>query len=57
MRFDATTCVRSQTEAEQSVLEKVRSRKTTKKYTARKKMAKVETVLEEEFATGRVLGE
>ncbi|XP_067666407.1 small ribosomal subunit protein eS8-like [Haliotis asinina] len=43
------------TEEEEQVLNKVRSKKTMKKYKARKKTAKVESALEEEFATGRVL--
>merc|ERR1712044_35627 len=43
------------TEAEEAVLNKKRSKKTQKKYDERKKMAKLDTALEEEFSTGRVL--
>ncbi|XP_074656231.1 small ribosomal subunit protein eS8-like [Tubulanus polymorphus] len=41
-------------EAEEAVLNKKRSKKTQLKYDERKKMAKVETALEEQFATGKV---
>lgn len=46
-----------QSEEDEAVLNKVRSKKTQKKYDERKKQAKVEQALEEQFATGRVLGE
>ncbi|CAG5131706.1 unnamed protein product, partial [Candidula unifasciata] len=42
-------------EENEAVLNKVRSEKTQKKYDERKKQAKVEQALEEQFATGRVL--
>merc|ERR1712141_413814 len=42
------------TEAEQEVLNKVRSKKVQKKYEERKKTAKVEQALEDQFATGRI---
>lgn len=45
-----------QTEAEEEVLTKKRSKKTETKYKARQRFAKVESALEEQFATGRVLG-
>ena len=45
-----------QTEAEEAVLNKKRSKSTQKKYDERKKTAKVENALEEQFASGRVLG-
>ncbi|XP_059139112.1 small ribosomal subunit protein eS8-like [Physella acuta] len=41
-------------EEEDAALNKVRSKKTQKKYEARKKIAKVEPALDEQFATGRV---
>merc|ERR1712198_532781 len=43
------------TEAEEAVLNKKRSKKTQKKYDERKKTAKVETALEEQFGAGRLL--
>merc|ERR1711894_164501 len=43
------------TEAEEAVLNKKRSKKTAKKYEERKKLAKVEAALEEQFNSGRVL--
>merc|ERR1711971_360886 len=43
------------TEAEEALLNKKRSNKTEKKFKERQKEAKVETALEDEFATGRVL--
>merc|ERR1711976_735100 len=43
------------TEAEEEVLNKKRSKKTQKKYDERRKTAKVEAALEEQFGTGRVL--
>merc|ERR1712055_898394 len=43
------------TEAEEAVLSKKRSKKTQKKYDERKKIAKVEPALEEQFGAGRVL--
>lgn len=43
------------TEQEEAVLNKVRSRKNQKKYIRRKKTAKVEPTLLEEFMTGRLL--
>ena len=45
-----------QTEAEEATLNKVRSKKTMKKYEARQKTKAVEQALEDQFATGRVLG-
>ncbi|KAL5013317.1 hypothetical protein ScPMuIL_007587 [Solemya velum] len=42
-------------EAEESILNKKRSKKTQKKYTERQKTGQVEKALEEEFSTGRVL--
>jgi len=41
-------------EEDQAVLDKVRSRKIQKKYNKRKKTAKVEQALEDQFATGRI---
>jgi small subunit ribosomal protein S8e len=46
----------SQTEKEEAVINKVRSKKLTKKYEARKKIAKVEPALDEQFSAGRLLG-
>jgi small subunit ribosomal protein S8e len=43
------------TETEEAVLSKKRSKKTQKKYDERKKDAKVETALEEQFSAGRLL--
>jgi hypothetical protein len=45
-----------QTEAEEAVLYKKRSKKVENKYKARQRLAKVEPALEEQFQTGRVLG-
>ena len=45
-----------QTEEEEAVLNKKRSKKTQQKYEARKKDAKVETALEDQFATGKLMG-
>ena len=45
-----------QTEADEAVLNKKRSKSTQKKYDERKKTAKVENALEEQFSSGRVLG-
>lgn len=45
-----------QTAAEEEVLNKHRSKKVTKKYETRQKTAKVESGLEEQFQTGRLLG-
>ena len=45
-----------QTDAEEAVLNKKRSKSTQKKYEERKKTAKVENALEEQFSSGRVLG-
>lgn len=45
-----------QTEAEEEVLNKKRSKKAEAKYKERQRFAKVEPALEEQFATGRVLG-
>nr|ABZ04260.1 ribosomal protein rps8 [Lineus viridis] len=42
------------TEAEEAGINKKRSKKTQKKYEERKKTAKVETAIEEQFATGRL---
>lgn len=42
---------------ENDVLNKKRCRKVMSKYLARQKFAKVESALEEQFASGRVLGE
>ena len=46
-----------QTDAEEAVLNKKRSKSTQKKYEERKKTAKVEAALEEQFSSGRILGE
>lgn len=46
-----------QTEAEEEILNKKRSKKCQAKYKARQRVAKVEQGLEDQFATGRVLGE
>merc|ERR1711911_7648 len=43
------------TEAEEAVLNKKRSKKSQKKYTIRQRQAKIETALEEQFMTGRLL--
>jgi small subunit ribosomal protein S8e len=43
------------TEAEEALLNKKRSNKTDKKYKERQKESKVETALEEQFGSGRVL--
>ena len=43
------------TEAEEAVISKKRSSKVQKKYAERQKEAKVETALEDQFASGRVL--
>merc|ERR1712168_538659 len=43
------------TEADEAVLNKKRSKKTQKKYDERKKLAKVEHAVEEQFSTGRLL--
>ncbi|XP_050696749.1 40S ribosomal protein S8 [Eriocheir sinensis] len=43
------------TDAEEAVLNKKRSKKTEKKYKERQRTAKVETALEDQFMTGRVL--
>ena len=45
-----------QTDAEEAVLNKKRSKKTEKKYKERQRTAKVESTLEDQFMTGRVLG-
>merc|ERR1739838_98832 len=42
-------------EADEAILNKKRSKKCTKKYEERKKMAKVEAALDEQFSAGRVL--
>ena len=44
------------TEAEEEVLNKKRSKKVQAKYKSRQRLAKVEQALEDQFATGRVLG-
>lgn len=44
-----------QTEAEDAVLNKKRSKKTEKKYKLRQKLAKIEPALDEQFVTGRLL--
>lgn len=49
--------VNLQTEVEEAILNKKRSKKTDLKYKARQRFSKVEPALEEQFATGRVLGE
>lgn len=41
---------------ENDVLNKKRSKKVMSKYVARQKFAKVETALEEQFSSGRLLG-
>jgi small subunit ribosomal protein S8e len=45
-----------QSEAEEAVLHKKRSKKTEKKYKSRQKHAKVDPAVEEQFMAGRVLG-
>ena len=45
-----------QTEEDEAVLNKVRSKKVQKKFDERKKTAKVESVLDDQFAAGRVYG-
>ena len=50
-----TFCVQSA--EDEAIINKVRSKKVMKKYEARKKLAKVETALDEQFSAGRVLGE
>jgi hypothetical protein len=45
-----------QTEVEEANLNKVRSKKTMKKYAERQKTKQVEPAIEEQFATGRLLG-
>lgn len=45
-----------QTEAEDAIINKKRSQKTAKKYVARQRTAKVESGIEEQFHTGRLLG-
>lgn len=44
-----------QTEAEEAVLNKKRSSKCEKKYKIRQRQAKLETALDEQFLTGRLL--
>ena len=44
-----------QTEAEEAVLNKKRSKKSEKKYKTRQRLAKIETALDEQFLTGRLL--
>ena len=46
-----------QTEAEDAIINKKRSKKTAKKYVARQRLSKVEAALEEQFHTGRLLGQ
>jgi len=43
------------TEAEELALNKARSKKTEKKYKLRQRVAKIETALDEQFLTGRLL--
>lgn len=45
-----------QSEEEDAVLNKKRSKSAQKKFEERKKVAKVEQALEEQFVSGRVLG-
>ena len=45
-----------QTDAEEAVLNKKRSKKVEKKLALRQKTSKVDPALEEQFQTGRVLG-
>lgn len=45
-----------QTEAEDAIINKKRSKKTAKKYISRQRLSKVEAALEEQFHTGRLLG-
>lgn len=44
-----------QTEAEEAVLNKKRSKKLEKKFKSRQRLAKLETALDEQFLTGRLL--
>lgn len=46
-----------QTEAEEAIINKKRSKKIVKKLKTRQKTAKVDPALEEQFQTGRVIGE
>ena len=55
--YSKVLCVCVQSADDEAAINKVRSKKVTKKYEARKKVAKVETPLEEQFSAGRVLGE
>lgn len=48
------TCFQS--EVEEANLNKVRSKKTQKKYVARQKTKQVEQAVEDQFATGRLIG-
>ena len=45
-----------QTEAEEAILNKKKSARCMIKYTERQKTAKVDSALEEQFHTGRLLG-
>jgi very-short-patch-repair endonuclease len=45
-----------QTEEEEKMLNKKRSKKAERKYKTRQRLAKVETALEEQFQSGRLLG-
>lgn len=45
-----------QTEAEEELLNKKRSKKVQKKYEVRQRTSKVEPAIEEQFQTGRLLG-
>lgn len=45
-----------QTEADEALLNKKRSKKVQKKYEVRQRTAKVEPAIEEQFHTGRLLG-
>lgn len=49
-------CCYFQTEAEEAVLNKKRSKKAEQKYKKRQKFVKVEPAIEEQFATSRLLG-
>lgn len=54
--YNNSNLITFQTEAEEAIINKKRSKKTAKKYVARQRLSKVESGLEEQFHTGRLLG-
>lgn len=56
MYFQFFVCWILQTEAEEAIINKKRSKKIVKKIKLRQKTSKVDPALEEQFQTGRVLG-